>query len=175
VRAKIRKARKASIASVARRIAAEDHLASREAVRLLGCITQRDLLMLGLGLYLGEGDKGGKLVSVSNSDPDTLALALHWMLGLPGITRANIAVRVHIYPDLDESVVRSFWSKKLGIPLRQFGACVVDRRVKKMVPRSRKLFFGTAHLIIRARGNPQHGRYLARVMRELLKVIVTQG
>jgi hypothetical protein len=169
VRGKIKNAHKAAIEAAHKRVAADDAAAHRDACAMLGAISARDVLMLGLGLYLGEGDKGGKSVAISNSDPDTLVLALRWLLTFPGITKSNIWVRVHTYPDLDAAKVLNFWSKKLGIPKNQFGAFVVDRRVKKMRPRPRKLFFGTAHLIIRARGNRKHGVYLARVIRELLK------
>lgn len=175
VREKITRARKAAQAAIAKRVARDTAAAETDAALLLGTVSSRDIFMLGLGLYLGEGDKGGKTVAISNSDPDTLALALRWLLLLPGLTRKNVTVRVHIYPDLDEQTIKKFWSKKLRIPLSRFGVCVVDRRVKKMKAKSRKLFFGTAHLIIRAQGNPKHGVYLARVVRALLKTVSSQA
>ena len=43
-------------------------LARAEAEEELGIISKRDLFMLGLGLYIGEGAKSISRVSIANSN-----------------------------------------------------------------------------------------------------------
>lgn len=40
----------------------------------LGRMTKIDLWILGIGLYLGEGNKSYENVSFSNSDPETIKI-----------------------------------------------------------------------------------------------------
>jgi hypothetical protein len=175
VKNKLLYARAKSKSKVQERIENSFVEAHNHAKKILGEINERDLLMLGLGLYLGEGAKTHNTISISNSDPDILLLMLRWFLLFEGLSVKNVHARVFMYPDLDEAVVKDFWSKKLGIPKKQFGRSAIDKREKKGSTRIGKLPFGTAHLIIRARGNPSLGRYLFRVISELQNIVKKQS
>jgi len=118
---------------------------SRHAVRLqslskarllarkdLQNVSQRDLMMLGLGLYIGEGTKRQETVHIMNSDPQVLKLALKWLKTCFKIPRKNLRVVLHLYPDNDEEESKKYWSKVTHIPLSQFEKCQIDRRKNKL-------------------------------------------
>src|SRR3989344_1939149 len=63
-----------------------------EAVREMGSVKHRDMFMLGLGLYIGEGCKTYNIVGFTNSDPKVLQLAMGWFLAL-GVPKENFVIK----------------------------------------------------------------------------------
>lgn len=127
----------------------------------LGSLSRRDLFLLGIGLYIGEGSKTNGHVRVINSDPDVICLALRWFKEIFGLKISNFWITIHLYPDnnIEESLV--FWSKKTGIPLNQFGKTQVDRRPKQ--PKKRGMLrYGTAHVRVKSCGDISKGIFLFR-------------
>ena len=50
----------------------------KEGFRTIGRISRRDLLFLGIGIYMGEGSKLYEIIRVINSDPRIIRLAIEW-------------------------------------------------------------------------------------------------
>lgn len=84
-------------------------------------LTKREIYLIGLFLYWGEGLKNimGPL-SLSNTDPSVVKFYLFWLVNCLGVPREKIKVAVHLYSDMDVQSSLDFWSKDLFIPLRQF-------------------------------------------------------
>ena len=87
-------------------------------------LSKRDLLMLGLGLYWGEGvkaDRGGP-ATIVNSDPDVILMAMRWFREVLGVSKDD--VRPYIYISEihrpREHKILQYWSKTLGVPQKQF-------------------------------------------------------
>lgn len=89
---------------------------------LLGILTERDLLMLGLGLYWGEGRKGDSQVSISNTDPSMVNFFLKWLETCFGVMRTNKRLKavLHLYSDMNFEKEIDFWSRQLGLDSKQF-------------------------------------------------------
>ncbi|MDR3558351.1 MAG: helix-turn-helix domain containing protein [Candidatus Pacebacteria bacterium] len=86
----------------------------------IGTLTPRDLLIGGIFLYWGEGSKSSNyLTSVSNTDPNVLRFFIKW-LGLFGIDKKDLRVKLHLYKDMDASKEVAFWSKELKLPCSCF-------------------------------------------------------
>lgn len=133
-----------------------------EAVKEIGLITQRDLWMLGLGLYLGEGSKTYEITRVINSDPAIVKLAIKWFKDICGLGKKNITVAIHLYPDNNVEECLTFWSKELKLPISQFRKTQFDYRKDKSAQKTRLLPHGTAHVTIVSSGNPEFGVNLHR-------------
>jgi len=140
----------------------------------IGKMSDRDLMMVGLGLYIGEGSKGQETVHIMNSDPDVLRLAVKWLKRSFRISLKHFRVIMHIYPDNSEEEARKYWSKITGIPFDQFEKTQVDRRTNKSISNRGKLPHGTAHVKIRACGDPEHGVLLHRRIMALINEIYRQ-
>ncbi|MBI2008624.1 hypothetical protein HYS82_03150 [Candidatus Amesbacteria bacterium] len=89
---------------------------------LIGSLSERELLMVGLGLYWGEGRKGGSQVSISNTDPSMVNLFLKWLEQCFEVARTNRKLRVilHLYSDMNFEKEAGFWRGYLGLSEEQF-------------------------------------------------------
>lgn len=132
------------------------------AKKELGKISRRDLWMLGLGLYLGEGSKTYELVRIINSDPQIINLAVKWFKNICGLENENITVAIHLYPDNNIKKCLNFWRKATGLPEKQFRKTQIDKRLDKSDKKKKKLPYGTAHLTIISNGEVNFGVKLHR-------------
>jgi len=135
--------------------------------------SNRDLMMAGLGLYIGEGTKREETVHIMNSDPRVLKLAIKWLRTCFHIPPKHFRVKLHLYPDNDIEGARIYWSRISGIPLSQFEKFQVDRRKDKSLKNRKKLPHGTAHIRIRACGRTEFGVLLHRRIMALINELYT--
>lgn len=124
----------------------------QEAAQEIGKLTHRDIFMLGIGIYFGEGSKSIEEIRISNSDPMIIRLSLVWLQKFCGLKKHHFRITLHSYPDIDHRKALQFWSKKTTIPTTQFTKTVVDNRENKSLLKRRKLPYGTAHLYVRSGG-----------------------
>ena len=159
---RIGKARIASNASK-RRIKLESiSSAKSQAETDIGSVSKRDLFMLGLGLYLGEGTKTHNMVRVINANPKMIALAIRWFKEICGLEMSNFKIRLHLYPDNNVGECVRYWSSKTGVPEKIFYESHIDVRKDKKNFKRRKLPFGTAHLSVKSNGKKEFGVVLSR-------------
>ena len=159
---RIGKARAASGAAKSKIRTASIFLATEEARHELGKVTNRDLFMLGLGLYIGEGSKTAEITRFVNSDPSVVNLMIRWFTKALKLPKENLRIRIHLYPDCNESRSLHYWSKVTTIPISQFQKSSFDRRADKKAANSGKLLHGTAHLSLNSLGKKQFGVFLFR-------------
>jgi hypothetical protein len=93
------------------------------ATEIIGSVSKRDLLLLGIGLYWGEGLKarsGG--ASLINSDPDLLVLGKQWFEQCLGVNPADFRPYVYISESHKQrsSEIITYWSTLLDIPKAHF-------------------------------------------------------
>lgn len=124
----------------------------QEAAREVKTLTSRDLFMLGIGVYLGEGSKATEEVKVANADPIIIKLVLKWLREFCTLEKHHFRITLHSYPDVNHGKAMRFWSKETGLPLAQFTKTVIDKRGNKSSIRHGKLPYGTAHLYVRSGG-----------------------
>lgn len=135
--------------------------AAAEAAHLIGPVSKRDLLMYGLGLYLGEGGKTADIVRIVNADPRVISAAISWFESL-GVRKGQFAPRMYLYPDSDVSASLKFWSKLTGIPPAQFQSSVIDTRTQKSAKNKNKLQHGTLHITVQSGGRKEYGVFFFR-------------
>jgi len=84
-------------------------------------LSKKELLMAGLFLYLGEGNKSlKKAVSVNNTDPAVMKFYFYWLTKVLNVPTHSIKVYVHLYKDMNIEEELSRWSDLLKIPQTQF-------------------------------------------------------
>jgi len=146
--------------------------AELQAKEDIGILSSRDVMMLGLGIYIGEGSKTFNITRISNSDPKIIKLMIKWLQISFAIEEKQVRVRLHIYPDSIESECIKYWSKEIGILESQFYKSTIDHRNNKKSDKHGKLPFGTAHVSVKSFGNGIHGVYLhRRIMAWINKVL----
>lgn len=119
-----------------------------QATKDIGKLSKRDLFMLGLGVYIGEGCKTHNLIRIVNANPDIIRLSVRWFKEICGVKLGNFRLRLHVYPDNNQEECINFWSKNTGIPKSQFQPTYIDIRINKNKIKTGKLPYGTAHLTV---------------------------
>jgi hypothetical protein len=92
-----------------------------EGLDRIGRLSEREVLLVGAALYLGEGFKTGGTVGMANTDPAVLRAFVLWLRRCFGVDEGRLRVRLYLHHGLDESAATAFWSELLDIPPAQFG------------------------------------------------------
>ena len=88
----------------------------------IGPLTKRELWLIGVALYLGEGSKEkehrpGSRVQFTNSDPHMIRLFLRWVHGVCQIGDERIFFEIYLHETNQNRIaeVRSHWAQQLKI------------------------------------------------------------
>ncbi len=136
--------------------------ARQQAQKDIKYLSKRDLFMLGIGLYMGEGTKTHNITRIINADPRIIKFAIRWLKESCGLNTENLSLRIHLYPDNDIKKCLQFWSGTTNIPISQFQKTQIDRRRNKKMYKRGKLPYGTAHLTVKSNGIKEFGVFLFR-------------
>lgn len=145
-----------------------------KATKELGVITPRDVLMAGIGLYIGEGSKSIESVRIMNSDPEVITFAIRWFQQACGLQNQNIMVSLFLYPDSDEKTALEYWQRVTRLPAKNFRKTQIDTRQNKRKSAHGKLPYGTVQLRINANGNAHNGVVLFRRIGGWMEAILSQ-
>jgi hypothetical protein len=144
-------------------------IALDEAKKEIGALTKRDLFMLGIALYIGEGTKWQNLVRIVNADPKVIALAIRWLTDICDVDKDAIRLRIHGYPDTDFVKARQYWARVAEVSQSHFQSNVIDTRVGKSANRG-TLPFGTVH--VNVVGDKRVGTSLGLKIRKWMEVVL---
>lgn len=132
------------------------------ALKDIGKLTKRDLFMLGIGLYIGEGSKTINAIRVVNSDPKIIKTFIYWFKKIMNLQNINFSIRIHSYPDNNPEDLIVFWMRVTGLPRNAFLKTYIDVRKDKKKDNFGKLPYGTAHITVRSAGHGNAGAFLLR-------------
>jgi len=139
-----RKARRRGPNKLQRAKAAEIERCRVEGMERIGRLTDREFLMAGLGLYAGDGAKGGGEVSFANSNPDMIQFFCAWFRRFFEVDEARLRIHLYLHADLDLERAEVFWSSLSGIPRNQFHKAY--RASVDPTMRSNRHEFGCCHV-----------------------------
>lgn len=126
--------------------------------------SKRDLFMLGLGLYWGEGyKKGSQECGFTNSDPVIIRTILNWFRTCYNIdmSRVNARLTINILYKDEAPRITHAWAKETGIPLSQFSSPTFITGYGKPL-RDKNSYRGTLRIKIR-NGTSLRRRILASI------------
>lgn len=114
-------------------------------------LNNRELFLVGLGIYAGEGYQYRNLAGLTNSDPRIIKFMLRWFQEICAITRDRFACEIginesHRYRIRD---VEKFWTQSTGLPLTQFRKPSFKKVKSKKVYENPEAHFGTLAIRIR--------------------------
>ena len=128
------------------RLSNETRLRTRflyEGFRDIETMKEIDLLMLGIGLYWGEGSKTNRgSIELSNTDPRIIQIHVLFLSSVFKFPMSKIHAHVGLHSHLSIERAERYWSKISGIPLRQFQKTSL-RRSKRGKGEHDRLPFGT--------------------------------
>jgi DNA-binding transcriptional ArsR family regulator len=141
------------------------------ATSRVGVLTERDILMVGIGLYAGEGSKADGIVRLVNTDERIVRFFIRWLQGM-GLSRNNMMVRVHAYPETDIRKAERHWLSVLKIPPCNLQKSYIDTRKNKAARKTGIHEHGTAHVTVKAGGDKRFGVALSRQIGAYLELVL---
>jgi hypothetical protein len=117
----------------------------RRAVAAVGRLSDRELFLVGVGLYWAEGAKDKpynrrELVLFVNSDPGMISVFLAW-LDLLGVERDRRRFRVMIHESADVAAAERYWAGLVGVDAASFSRTTL----KKHNPKTARKNVGEAY------------------------------
>lgn len=92
-----------------------------EAEQWIGELSDRDLLMFGAALYVGEGAKTERsALRGANTSAPVMRSYLRWLRSFFDIDEDRLRARLYLHEGLDLDAATAFWSEQLAIPIEQF-------------------------------------------------------
>ncbi|MBU4350992.1 hypothetical protein L6250_01795 [Candidatus Parcubacteria bacterium] len=116
----------------------------KQARKEIGNISDRELWLVGIALYWGEGSKQkennpSQPARFTNSDPLMIKLYLKWLQKICKIARKDILFEIYLHETTDIESSKKYWSKVLGFSLNQFQKI----RIKKNKIRTKRKNIGS--------------------------------
>ena len=117
----------------------------QEAIKRLGEIKKRDLFLIGLALYLGEGFKYHNRAGFTNSDPLIIKFMINWFKSFFDVPVERFAffIIINEVHSKRDGVVKKFWSDYLGVPTNQFRKTHFVKTRQKKTYENYNNYFGT--------------------------------
>lgn len=108
-----------------------------DARREIGAMTDRELFLVGTGLYWAEGSKSKPhrpraTTEFVNSDTGVIEVFLAW-LDLLGIEPGRRRYRVLIHDSADVAAAEAYWADLVGVEVSAFGKTTLKRHDPKTV------------------------------------------
>ena len=119
-----------------------------EGLELMRRRNDIDLMMLGVGLYLGEGSKTDRVkIALSNADPRIIQIFVKFLIDTCGYPLSRIHAHIGIHSHLSINRAEHYWAKISGIPLKQFSKTSIQASRSGKGERDR-LPFGTFEVAV---------------------------
>ncbi len=110
------------LASIKRKLNSKIIRLNEEGSKEIGSLTKRELFLVGVAIYWGEGFKKDKQVGIANSDPGIIKIFIRWLYECFGYSKSDLIARItinssHRYRADD---IQKYWSDQTGIPPEGF-------------------------------------------------------
>ncbi|MFT9787081.1 hypothetical protein ACMZ5E_12740 [Streptomyces rhizosphaericola] len=114
---------------------AERQAAKQRAAAEVGTLSDRELFLLGVGLYWAEGSKSKpyrtqERVTFVNSDPGMIEVFLAW-LRLVGVEDEHLRFHILIHETADVAAAEQFWAELTGAEPSAFGKTSLKKHSPK--------------------------------------------
>lgn len=122
-----------------------------EGIKQLSQIQDKELFVMGLALYWGEGGKRSRRIEFCNSDPKMIQFLLYWFKKYFSVQNEAFVCTVGINEihKEREQMVREYWSNVSGVPLTQFYKTSFKHSVSKKVFANFEEHYGTLSIVVR--------------------------
>ncbi len=114
-----------------------------EAKKDYSSISQEELKLIGIILYLGEGAKSTRgMARLANSDPAVIKIMMRFFREICKVEESKFRGHIHTFSHSDIERTERYWSKITGIPRQQFFKTYTKPSAASLQKRD-KLPFGT--------------------------------
>jgi transcriptional regulator with XRE-family HTH domain len=122
-----------------------------EGIKYFNTLSNKEFMVAGLALYLGEGYKVYSVVGFSNSNPEILKFMKLWFKNFFDLKEKDFVYRVninYIHKSRDREV-RKYWINELNIPVDCFRKTTYIKTENKKKYENRSVYYGTLKISVR--------------------------
>ncbi|MEX0918522.1 MAG: helix-turn-helix domain-containing protein [Candidatus Paceibacterota bacterium] len=122
----------------------------------VGKLDDRNIMMVALGLYWGEGyKKGSEEWGFTNNDPRMIKFMIIFLNRVCGVNRENLILRISINSSHKkrEKVVKQFWISELKVKDSQFTKTSFIKSISKKVYPNFAEHYGTIRIKVKSGTN----------------------
>lgn len=125
------------------------HLVHKSLINTFPKLTKRELLIAGLFLYWGEGNKRiNGPVSISNTNPFLVKFFIRWLKVSYGIKNDKLKAYLQLYSNMDVKKEINFWSEFLQIPKDQFCRPYIKESDSNSITHANEYQHGTCNVSV---------------------------
>jgi len=119
-----------------------------EGIKSIGKLDKRDILLIGIALYWGEGFKKDHLVGLASSDINISKFFIYWLKKCFNISYKDLILRVTANNSYKDKIrdLEKFWSRGLKIPLSQFSKSYFQKTKWKKEYENKDLYHGVLRI-----------------------------
>lgn len=130
----------------------------RQGFEKIGQLSDRDFLIAGTALYWGEGQKKGREVRVSNSDPRIIKFMLKWFKKVWGFGKDQITLFIIINKIHKKRIkeVEGWWSRETKFPKENFSKTTLIKTKNRKNYKNFPTHYGTLTIRLKNPTNLHH-------------------
>ena len=123
----------------------------KTAFKELGSLDERDIFLIGIALYWGEGFKKDSQVGFATSDANMARFFIIWLERCFHIKKENLIFRVTANISYKSKIknLEKYWSEKLQIGLGYFSKAFFQRTKWKKVYENKDMYHGVIRIKVR--------------------------
>lgn len=123
----------------------------QEGISEIGKMSKREVLLVGIALYWGEGFKKDHLVGLATSDTKMAMFYVHWLDCCFGIKNTQLILRVtaNISYKKNIGLLEKYWAKQLNIPQVQFSKPYFQKTKWKKIYENKNEYHGVIRIKVR--------------------------
>lgn len=122
-----------------------------QGIKEIGKLTKREIFLIGVALYWGEGFKKDSQVGFANTNVGMLKFFILWLNECFSLDKKDLIIRVtanSAYKNRSQDLEK-YWSKELGIPLRQFSKPFFQESIWKKKYENENDYHGVLRIKVR--------------------------
>lgn len=123
----------------------------QKGIAEIGKMTKREIFLVGIALYWGEGFKKDHLVGLATSDIKMAIFYVHWLDCCFGIKNTQLILRVtaNISYKKHIGLLEKYWAKQLNIPQVQFSKPYFQITKWKKIYENKNEYHGVIRIKVR--------------------------
>lgn len=123
----------------------------KEGINSIGKLTKREIFLIGIALYWGEGFKKDSLAGLATLDINIAKFFVFWLNNSFNIGTKDLLLRVtaNISYQINIKNLEKYWSKELKIPVSQFSKPFFQKTKWKKEYENKENYHGVLRIRVR--------------------------
>lgn len=122
-----------------------------EGIESIGKLSKREIFLIGIALYWGEGFKKDSLVGLATLDINIAKFFIFWLKKSFDIESKDLLLRVTANISYKSKIkdLEKYWSKELNIPVNQFSKPFFQKTIWKKEYENKENYHGVLRIRVR--------------------------